>query len=379
VRRTPKMIMQDPRIDKLADVLVRYSVALKKNDLVLIQSPPVGEPLAAALYGAAIRAGAHPHVRMAPPELSELLLKHGSDEQLDFVSPLTMHDIEKIDAHIGVWADTNTRALTHIDPARQARLSAARKPIMKRFSERAATGQLHWTGTGFPTQASAQDAEMSLTEYEDFVFGAGMLHLDDPVSAWREVAQRQQQAVDLLNGQKTLRLEAANGTDLTMSLDGRKWVNCCGKENFPDGEIFTGPVEDSLNGWIVFSFPTVHHGRSCEGVRLRFEKGRVVEACADKGEEFLIKMLDQDDGARAAGEFAIGCNYHITQFTRNTLFDEKIGGTVHLAVGEGFPETGSKNTSGLHWDMVCDLRPGGRITADGQTIYENGKFTTIEL
>jgi aminopeptidase len=371
--------MHDPRLDKLADVLVGYSTALKRNDIVLIQGAPVAEPLVLSLYRAALKAGAHPHVRMAPPEVSELMLKHGSDEQLDFVSPLSLHDIGKIDAQIGIWADVNTRALTNADPARQARLSAARKPILSKFFERAAAGQLRWTGTGYPTQASAQDAEMSLSEYENFVFGAGMLELDDPVAAWRQVAQRQQQAVDLLNGKKILHLEAANGTDLTMSLEGRTWINCCGKENFPDGEIFTGPVEDSLNGWLVFSFPAVHHGRSCEGVRLRFEKGRVVEARADKGEEFLNKMLDQDDGARTAGEFAIGCNYHITRFTRNTLFDEKIGGTVHLAVGAGYPETGAKNTSGLHWDMVCDLRPGGQITADGQTIYENGRFTSIEL
>jgi aminopeptidase len=371
--------MKDIRLEKLAQVLVQYSVALKPNDLVVIQSAPIAEPLVVELYKVALQTGAHPHVRMAPDELSEIMLKHGNEEQLKYVSPLTLHDIEKIDARIGVWAEVNTRALTNTDPDKHAKLSAARKPIMTRFMERASKKELRWTGTMFPTQASAQDAGMSLTEYEDFVFGAGLLDHHDPVKAWQEIAKRQEKAVELFNGKKTLRIEADNGTDLTMSMEGRKWINCCGKENFPDGEIFSAPVEESVNGIIAFSFPAVHMGHECQDVKLRFEKGKVVEATAAKGEDFLNKMLDQDEGARFVGEIAIGTNYGITEFTRNTLFDEKIGGTVHLAAGASYPETGGKNQSGLHWDMVCDLRAGGRITLDGQTIHENGKFTTIEL
>jgi len=371
--------MKDVRIEKLAGVLVNYSVEIKKNDLVVIQGAPVAEALIAALYEAVLRAGGHPHVRMGPNVLAELILKYGSDEQLKFVSPLALHDIEKIDARIAIWAEVNTKALSNTDSAKHAIMSAARKPIMKRFMERAAAKELRWTGTLFPTQSSAQDAGMSLMEYEDFVFGAGLLDQENPVKAWKAIAQKQEQIVDLLNGKKTLRLEAANGTDLTMSLEGRTWINCCGKENFPDGEVFTSPVEDSMEGEIAYSFPAVHMGHECEGVKLRFEKGRVVEATAEKGEEFLNKMLDQDEGARSVGEFAIGCNYNIAQFSRNTLFDEKIGGTVHLAVGASYPETGGKNESGLHWDMVCDLRKGGRITLDGEVIYKDGKFTQVEL
>jgi len=371
--------MRDPRIDKLAQVVINYSLGIKKGDIVLINAPLPAEPLVVAAYQAILRAGGHPHVRMSPDTLTEIMLKDASEEQLDFVSPLAKHDIETIDARLAIWAETNTRALSNTDSARHARLSTARKPIMNRFLERAAEKELRWTGTLFPTHASAQDAGMSLIEYEDFVFNACLLHLDDPVSAWQKIQQKQQQIVDFLNQKKTLRLEAANGTDLKMSIENRQWINCCGKENFPDGEVFTGPVEDSVQGTIAFSFPAVHLGHECDGVILRFEKGKVVEATAEKGLEFLQNMLAQDEGASRVGEFAIGTNYSVKQYTRNTLFDEKIGGTVHLAVGAAYPETGSRNQSGLHWDMVCDLRRGGRITVDHEVIFEDGLFNSFDL
>jgi aminopeptidase len=367
------------RLEKLADVLVRYSVGLKRDDVVVIKGAPVAEPLMIAVYRAALTAGAHPVLRMAPEEVTELMLKYGADHQLQHVSPLALFEVEKIDASIGIWASENTKALSNTDSDRHALLSSARKPIMTRFMERAANKELRWSGTQYPTQASAQDAAMSLSEYEEFVFGAGLLDRDDPVAAWQEIEKRQQKVVDLLNGKKRLHLEAANGTDLRMSIEGRTWINCCGKENFPDGEVFTGPVEDSVEGTIVYSFPAVHLGHECDGVKFRFKKGKVVEASATSGEDFLLKMLDQDEGARFVGEFAIGTNYGITRYTKNTLFDEKIGGTVHLAVGASYPETGGTNESGLHWDMVCDLRDGGQITVDDEVIYRDGKFMTVEL
>lgn len=371
--------MKDPRLEKLAQVIVNYSVELKKGDIVLINSPMIAEPLIEELYRAILDAGAHPQVRTSSNELSELMLKHGSAEQLEFLSPLAMHEVGTIDVQIGIWAETNTRALSNIDPAKHAKRSAARKPYVDRFIERTANKELRWVGTMFPTNSSAQDAGMSLTEYEEFVFNAGLLDKDDPVAAWKDITAKQQQAVDLLDGKKNLHLQAENGTDLTMSLEGRKWVNCCGKVNLPDGEIFTSPVEDSVNGTIAFSFPTVHMGHECKGVKLTFENGKVVKATAEKGEEFLQQMIDQDQGARFVGEFAIGTNYNITQYTCNTLFDEKIGGTVHLALGASLPETGGLNKSALHWDMVCDLRTGGSITLDDKIIYQDGKFNDIEL
>ena len=367
--------MRDPRLAKLADVLVNYSVGVKKGQSVRLSGPPVAQPLIVELYRRVLQAGGYPLVRMAPQELEEVLYKTGSDEQLRYLSPIAMYEIEKIDCTIGIWADENTKALTGCDPRKIGISQAARKPYMEVFLKRAADGELHWTGTPYPTQASAQDAEMSLAEYEDFVFNAGMLDRPDPVAAWKKLGERQQRLVDLLNGKSDYHVVASNGTDVRMSVAGRRWINCDGHENFPDGEVFTGPVLDSVNGVMRFSFPAVHHGREVQDVRLVFRNGKVVEASASKGEDFLISMLDTDEGSRFLGECAIGTNYQIRQYTRSTLFDEKIGGTVHFALGAGYPETGNTNQSGLHWDMVVDLRKGGFVEIDGMKINVDGKFT----
>jgi aminopeptidase len=243
------------------------------------------------------------------------------------------------------------------------------------FMKRAAEGALKWVGTQYPSAACAQDAEMSESEYEDIVFNAGLLNKPDPVAAWKQVSERQQRLADLLTGKSEYRVVSSNGTDVRMSVAGHSWINCDGHENFPDGEVFTGPVVDSVEGQINFSFPAVHHGRECDGVKLTFRHGRVVHASADKGEDFLVSMLDMDAGSRFLGECAIGTNYDITRYTRNTLFDEKIGGTVHFALGAGYPETGNTNQSGLHWDMVVDLRKGGYVEIDGEKILVDGRFT----
>lgn len=367
--------MRDPRLEKLADVLVKYSVRVKKDQLVRITGAPVSLPLVMAIYRKVLEAGGHPFLRMAPEEAQENFLKIASDEQLKFLNPINLFEIEKIDCSIGIWADENTRSLTNVDPKRVGMSQAARKPIMEIFLKRAADKKLHWCGTQFPTQASAQDAEMSLAEYENFVFGAGLLDLENPVAGWKKMSEGQQRLTDLLNGKSDYHVKADNGTDVRMSVAARRWINCDGHENFPDGEVFTGPVLDSVNGVICFSFPAVHHGREVQDVRLTFKNGKVVDASASKGEAFLISMLDTDAGSRFLGECAIGTNYSIRQYTRNTLFDEKIGGTVHFAVGAGYPETGNTNQSGLHWDMVVDLRKGGFIEIDGIRISENGQFT----
>jgi aminopeptidase len=245
---------------------------------------------------------------------------------------------------------------------------------MKRISA-AGRKRLRWVGTQFPCQASAQDADMSLRDYADFVFRGGLLHLPNPQMAWRKIRTRQQRVVDHLDRAREVRFVTRNGTDLRVGVAGRKWINCCGANNFPDGEVFTGPIEDATEGQVCYTFPAVHGGREVTDVVLRFKNGRVVDAAASKNEEFLFKMLDQDKGARRLGEIAIGTNYAIRQFTRNTLFDEKIGGTFHAAVGAAYPESGGKNKSALHWDMVCDLRRGGIIEVDGKVISRNGKFT----
>jgi aminopeptidase len=367
--------MRDARLIKLAEVLVNYSIAVKPGQLVRINASPVASPLVVEIFRAVVTAGGHPMVRMAPDELSEILIRHGSDEQLQYLNPIAVFEGEKIDCSIGIWAGENTRSMTNADPRKMGLAASARKPLSRTFLNRAADGSLKWTGTQFPCQSAAQDAEMSLGEYEDFVFSAGLLDHPDPIASWKQVSDRQQRLTDYLTGKKDYRVVAANGTDVRMSVADRRWINCDGHENFPDGEVFTGPVLDSVNGTIHYSFPAVHHGREVQDVRLKFRDGKVVDASASKGEAFLISMLDMDAGARFIGECAIGTNFGITRYTRNTLFDEKIGGTVHFAVGAGYPETGNTNESGLHWDMVVDLRTGGFIEIDGQKINVDGKFT----
>jgi aminopeptidase len=366
--------MRDPRIDRLAHVLVNYSARVEPRNVVRITGTPLAEPLIVAVFRETIRCGAYPIVRMGPEECYEIFYREANDEQLQYLSPLAMQEVETIDRSIGIWGDSNTRALSNIDPSRQALASKASKPLSNTLLRRAAEGSLHWVGTEFPTQASAQDAEMSLAEYEDFVFNAGMLDREDPAAAWQEVHDRQQLVCDALNGCREVHFTAPSGTDLTLGVEGRIWVNCDGHENFPDGEVFTGPIENATNGVFCPSFTAIYRGREVDGIRIAFRDGRAVEASATKGEEFLIQMLDQDPGARVLGELAIGTNYNITRYTKNLLFDEKIGGTFHAALGAAYPETGGKNESGLHWDMVCDLRKGGRIEADGKLISENGLF-----
>ena len=380
--------MRDPRLDRLADVLVRYSTKVKKGDVVCIASDAVALPLIEATFEAVLRAGGNPYWSPKSESLQEILLSQGTEEQLKYVSPIEMHRVQTIDVHIGIWAEVNTKFLSSVDPKRVAMHQSARKPTFKVFMERAALasegkpGGLRWVGTLYPTQANAQDAEMSLRAYEDFVFRAALLHQPDPVGEWEKIRTCQERVRDYLQTKKEVHFtvpghDGHDGTDLRVNVSKSTWINCAGQENFPDGEVFAGP--QGADGHVNFTFPAVYQGREVEGVRLKFKAGRVVDASAKKNEKFLHEMLDQDSGARNMGEIAIGTNYAITNFTKNTLFDEKLGGTFHMAVGAGYPESGSTNQSGLHWDMVCEMRkrgssPGGVITADGEAFHKDGKF-----
>ena len=365
--------MADPRVEAVARVLVDYSVNIQPDEFVQIQGAPEGTPLILAVYQRVLERGAHPWLRLGSDDSAEIFYKYASDDQLDFIPNVDRQLIEEIDASIGIWTETNTKALTNVDPAKQSRRQAARRPLSERFLERAARKELKWTGTAYPTLAFAQDAEMSLREFEDFVYEAALVHEPDPIAAWKAVSKRQQHLIDWLDEKKEVRLLGPD-TDLTLSIEGRSWVNCDGHENFPDGEIFTGPIEDSVNGHVRFTYPACEGGREVEDVRLWFENGRVIRATAAKNEEFLLTMLDTDEGSRYLGEFAFGTNQGVQRFTKNILFDEKIGGTVHMAVGTGYPETGSKNRSAIHWDMICDLRKGGEVWVDGILFAKDGQF-----
>ncbi len=366
--------MEDPRLYRLAKVLVDYSTEVRAGDLVRIAGSFITRPLMAAVYRAVLEAGGHPIPEVSFEDAGWLLLEYGTEDQLRFEDPVQLYTIERVDVSIGLLGSENTKALSPYDPRKQALLTQATKRRLNRLMERAAQGQLRWVVTQFPCPAAAQDAYMSLSAYERFVFQAGMLHLEDPVAFWRRVSEQQERMVEFLSKVKELRFVTPQGTDLRVGVEGRRWISCSGKNNFPDGEVFTGPVEDATEGTVVISFPAVYQGREVDGIRLRFRRGRVVEASAAREEAFLISMLDQDEGARVLGELALGTNYGISHYTRNTLFDEKIGGTFHLALGAAYPETGGKNVSGLHWDLVVDLRKGGEVYADGRLILRDGRF-----
>jgi len=363
----------DARVEKLAQVLVQYSVSIRPNDKVYLQGSSLAEPLLKALLIEVLRAGGHPFVRAQLPGTEEIFYRYASDDQLQHVAPATRLLYETYDAMITVWSAANTKELTNVAPQKLVLAQRASREIFQTFTRRTAAGELRWVGTLFPTSAFAQDAEMGLAEYEDFVYNACLSDSADPVSHWQRLSAWQQTLVDWLKGRETLRVEAPD-VDLRMGISGRTFVNCDGKRNMPDGEIFTGPVEDSVEGHVRFSYPTVYQGRRLDGVHVWFKNGKVVKATADKGEDFLQRTLDVDEGARYVGEFAIGTNKGITRATGTTLFDEKIRGSFHMALGAGMPETGSRNESAIHWDMVCDLMQGGRIWVDDELIYENGDF-----
>ena len=373
--------MSDPRHVKLAEVLVNYSLGLKPGDKVAILTQVGGSLLAREDYREALRAGAHPITRISlNPSLaigsfdglSELTLREGSEEQIRF-NEFDVQEIERYDALLIIWADENTKGMNGIAPERMALAQQASGPVMGRMMERSMAGELRWCITLFPTVAHAQEAGMPLHEYEEFVFGAGLLDRTDPAAAWREAQTEMQRVASLLGQRNEIRI-VAPGTDLTYRVGGRRWVDASGINNFPDGEVFTGPIEDSADGTVRFTYPAIYAGTEVEDVRLTFREGKVVEATATRGQEFLHAMLDQDAGARFLGEVAFGMNYGINRFTRNILFDEKIGGTMHLALGRSYPNTGGTNVSSLHWDMICDLREG-RVYADGEICYENSRFT----
>ena len=365
--------MPDPRVETVAKILVDYSVEVRPEQLVRISGGQEGAPLILAVYQKVLERGAHPFLQVQPEEAEELLYTYASDIQLDYVPPFMREIVEQIDASIGIWTDVNTKQLTNADPDKQSRRAVAMRPLSDRFLERAAKKELHWTGTVYPTQAFAQDAEMSLREFEDFVYNGCLVHEPDPIESWRTISKKQQRLVDWLNKARQIHVLGLD-TDLKFEVTGRKWINCDGHVNFPDGEIFTGPIEESLNGHIRYTYPACAYGREVEDVQLQFKDGKVFKATAAKNEQFLLKMLESDEGAGYVGEFAFGTNSGIQRFTKETLFDEKIGGTIHLALGKGYPESGSKNKSAIHWDMVCDLRDGGEVRVDGTLFLKNGKI-----
>jgi aminopeptidase len=365
--------MRDPRVDALARILVRYSTRVGEGETCVIDGSSAAEPLVAAVYEEVLRAGGHPVLSLSYEGQSAAYFRHASDAQLDWVSPLSRWAAEESDCRIAIGADTNTRQLSGVAPERQTRRQAATKDLMLKTMQRSAEGAHRWVYTIYPTNAYASDAEMSLADFEDFYFAACLADDADPLTAWERQSEECRRLADWIQGREEVRVDA-EGTDLRLGIAERTFIPCFGEHNMPDGEFFTAPIEDSVEGEVTFHLPAMISGREVNGVRLRFESGKVVDASAERGEAFLIEMLDTDDGSRRLGELGIGTNYGIDRGTRDVLLDEKIGGTVHLAVGASYPESGGENESAVHYDMVCDLRRGGRLTVDGELMQEDGRF-----
>lgn len=364
--------MTDSRIKMMAQTIARYSLGLKPGELLAILTSVPGLALAKEVYRETLALGALPVVRTLHPEFDEVLYRYGNDEQVRFVPEYEKQELEGLSARLVIRGDDNVMTLAGVEPARLTLGRQARRPLLERMMARKGAGELKNCLTQYPTSGGAQEAGMSLADYEEFVFHACFADRPDPIAAWRELSHEQQKHVDFLNGVKTLKVEGP-GTELALSVDGRKWVNSDGKANFPSGEVFTGPVEDSVNGRVRFDVPTLFSGQPVENIELEFKAGQVVAARAERGDKMLQSALDTDAGSRCLGEFAFGLNYGITRATKNILFDEKIGGTIHMAVGAGYPETGSRNRSAIHWDMIKDMKQG-RVYADGKLVYEGGRF-----
>jgi len=365
--------MADIFNEKLAKVIVNYSLDVKKGNDAIILGNSIAEPLMLEMFKEMIKVGAHPLILPEFGHAKELFFKYASDEQISHSSFIEKLIYEKADRIAKIISNINTKQLSNVEPDKLALEQGSRKEIIKKLMERDASGELNWNITAFPTDSMAQEASMSFTDYREFVLKACHLDEDDPVAAWKKISRDQEEYCKWLVQREEFRF-VGKDTDLTMSCKGRKWINCDGTKNFPDGEVFTGPVEETVNGTIRFTYPLIYLGNEIEDIFLRFKDGKIVEFKAKKGEDLLRSIINLDEGSNQVGEIAIGTNYGITRFTKNILFDEKIGGTMHLAIGRSIPESGGKNVSAIHLDILKDMGDGGRIYADGELFYKDGKF-----
>ncbi|PWB54122.1 MAG: aminopeptidase [Anaerolineales bacterium] len=360
---------------KLAQILVDHSTYVKPGDRVAIETTTNAVELVSHIYELVLQRGGHPHILLNLPDQDQVFFKFANPDQLAYTPTFQQLVTDQFEVYIRVRADIDPRCLSDVPAEKQSQRQKGMAPVRNRMLQRGADNSLRWVLTQFPTEGYAKEAGMSLPEYTQFLLAA--CHADEntpnPVAHWEFIRLQQSRMIESIEGHELIKLQGPN-VDLSLSVKGRKFNNSFGRHNLPDGEIYTGPVEGSANGWVKFTYPAIYQGRVVEGVELEFKNGRVVSARAKVGEDLLKAMIDSDEGSHYLGEFAIGTNFEIDRFTRNILFDEKLGGTFHLALGAGYPETGSKNTSVIHWDMICDLRHDSEMLVDGTAIYRNGKF-----
>src|SRR5919202_1176891 len=350
-----------------AELLAGYCLEVQPGQQVLVRSTTFAAPLLLELQRAILARDAWPHLRVELPGQGRSFYDHARDRHLDDVPALTLEEAKRLDANLGIHASADVRELVGVDPERITRLARARRPV------RGAIMKKRWCSTLWPTEAFASQAGMTLDEFEAFVRGALFLDQPHPVAAWGGLRAFQDKLIPRLQGARDIRIEA-DGTDLTLRVAGRTWINSDGKRNMPSGEVFTGPHESSANGRIRFTVRSAPEGVDVDGVELEFRDGEVVDARAATGDEYLQRALETDGGARYLGELGIGTNFGIDRPTGTILFDEKIGGTVHLALGRSYPETGGRNVSAVHWDLICDQCSAGGLSADGETVLEDGRF-----
>ena len=371
--------MEDPRIHRLAQTLVRYSVGVRPGDKVVLScqgSIVAAVPMLTELFREVVRAGGHPHVMLGQTgteEWGHFFFADATDEQLAYVDPTMDLVARAFDCDITILSSQNTRSLAAVDGARRSARKRAYKEVMATYLVRAAKGDLRWVVAGIPTPAYAQEAQMSLPDYEDLFFSAVYADTEDPVAKWKAMEETNRRIIDALKGARSIRVKGPD-VELSFSVEGRAFVSDHGHFNMPDGEIFTGPVEDTLEGSLRSTFPTVFADTAYGEISLEFEHGKVVSAKAESNQDKLTALLDTDEGSRRVGEFGIGTNDGINRFTGNILFDEKMAGTVHFALGHGYPETGSTNDSAIHCDLLCDMRDHGRLIVDGTVRYDSGQF-----
>ncbi len=367
----------NPILAKYANLLVHYCLEIKAGDRLLVRTTTLAEPLVREVYRETLQAGAIVEVDLNFREQNRLLLTLASEDQLQYVSPLFTQAMNEFDAYLNIRAPYNLREDQEVDPDKRQARQQAMQPAMNAYFKRTATRDLKRTTCQYPTMAAAQEAGLSLEAYETFVYNACKVFDEDPVASWLEVRRRQQAIVDFLNQRKSIRYANDEGTDIRFSAEGRTWINSDGRTNMPSGEVYTSPVEDSVSGVVHFNYPGVYMNTEVEGVTLWVKDGYVERWEASRGKDFLDRIF-ATEGARRFGEAAIGTNYDISRFTKNILFDEKIGGTVHLAIGQSYLQAGGKNQSSVHWDMITDMTRSGRIFADDEKIYENGNFLFLD-
>lgn len=357
---------------KYANLLLDYCLEIEEGKKLYIKSTTLAEPLLRELYRGGVARGAHVVIDMSFSGQNKIFMDNANEDQLSFASPNHTEAMHKYDAFLVVRAPFNLREDQNIDSQKRKFRALALKELNQAYYNRTANGEMVRSLCQYPTQASAQEAGMSLDEYRDFVFKACNLHKSDPQKAWLEVRENQQAIVEHLNTVDKVRY-VGKGTDISFSVKGRKWINSDGRANMPSGEVFTGPIEDSVNGKVYFKYPSIYMGTEVQGISLEVKDGNVVKWSAEKGNDILDQVFDTE-GARRFGEVAIGTNYNIQTPTKNILFDEKIGGTIHMAVGQSYKQTGGLNQSPIHWDMIAEMKDGGQIYTDKKLIYENGVF-----